>query len=180
VSATGVVDAVELQTVVYAPRAEMFDFLIDFTRYARYSKYLDGVEGFGDGREGTEYELTFSWWKLSYTARSRVTEIDPQTRIAWELTKDIDAHGYWKLDDATPPDGETDATTVTFRAAFAPDSADTTAIPLPTLVSWDWVIEKAKPKIQSEAERVVRRAVKDIEGTSRPVELEITTRPDSV
>ena len=179
-SAIWSVDAVELQTVVYAPREEVFDFLVDFTHYARYSKHLDSVEGFGDGREGTEYELSFSWWKLSYTARSRVTDIDPPNRIAWELTKDLDANGYWELGEATPPEDREHATRVTFRAAFAPESANTGVIPLPKLVSWDWVIEKAKPKIQSEAERVVRRAVKDLEGTSRSVELEITTRPDSV
>lgn len=173
-------DAVELTTLVYAPRDEVFAFLRDFPGYARYSKYLESIKGFGDGEEGTEYELRFAWWKLSYTARSRVTGFDPPERIDWELTKDIDARGYWLVEEADAPEGQTAASRVTFRAEFAPESADTDAISLPSLVSWSWVIEKAKPKIQSEAERVVRRAVADIEGRRRDIELTITTRPDSV
>lgn len=173
-------DAVELTTLVYAPRDEVFEFLRNFPGYARYSKYLESVRGFGDGDEGTEYELRFAWWKLSYTARSRVTTIDPPERIHWELIKDIDARGYWLVEDAEPPENEPVASQVTFRAEFAPESANTDAISLPSLVSWSWVIEKAKPKIQSEAERVVRRAVADIEGQRRDIDLEITTRPDAV
>lgn len=173
-------DAVEVTTTVYVPPEEVFEFLLDFPGYARYSKYLKSVETFGDGGEGTEYELTFAWWKLSYTARSRVTDVDPPDRISWRLTKDIDAGGYWAVSETDAPDGYAHASKVRFRAEFHPDSADSSAISLPRLVSWDWVIEKAKPKIQSEAERVVRRAVRDLEGTNRDIDLEITARPDSV
>lgn len=173
-------DAVELTTLVYAPREQVFEFLRDFPGYARYSKYLESVEGFGDGGEGTEYALRFAWWKLSYTARSRVTTLAPPERIGWKLTKDIDARGYWQVDTADPPADEPVASRVTFRAEFAPESADTDAISLPSLVSWSWVIEKVKPKIQSEAERVVRRAVADIEGRRRDVDITITTSPDTV
>ncbi|MFC7177278.1 SRPBCC family protein [Halosegnis marinus] len=173
-------DAVELSTVVYAPREEVFEFLLDFPGYARYSEHLDRVEAFGPGGEGTEYGLTFSWWKLSYTARSRVTEVIDDERIRWELTKDLDAAGYWRVEDADPPESEEHATRVVFRAEFAPDSANSDAISLPSLVSWDWVIDKAKPKIQTEAERVVRRAVRDLEGRARHVDIHIRTTPDAV
>lgn len=173
-------DAVEVTTVVYVPREEVFEFLLDFPGYARYSKYLDSVRAFGEGGEGTEYALTFSWWKLSYTARSRVTDIDAPERIDWRLTKDIDAHGYWLVTAEEPPEGEEHASRVTFRAEFEPESADSDAIKLPRLVSWSWVIDKAKPMIHTEAERVVRRAVRDIEGSNRAIDLEIRTKPDSV
>ena len=169
-----------MTTVVYAPREEVFEFLLEFQGYARYSEYLERVEGFGDGSTGTEYELTFSWWKLSYTARSRVTAVDAPERIDWRLTKDLDAGGFWEVTAADADGDAGEASRVRFRAEFAPDSANTSAISLPRLVSWDWVIGKVKPKIQSEAERVVSRAVRDIEGTNREIDLEITARPDSV
>ena len=173
-------DAVEVTTVVYVPREEIYEFLLEFPGYARYSEYLESVEAHGDGDVGTEYELRFAWWKLSYTARSRVTDVDPPERIDWMLTKDLDAGGYWQIDELEPPDGRDHASQVTFRAEFAPDSANSDAISLPRLVSWDWVIEKVKPKIRSEAERVVRRAVRDLEGVDRRVDIEVRTRPDSV
>jgi len=44
----------------------------------------------------------------------------------------------------------------------------------------DWVIEKVKPLIQEEAERVVERIVADLEGRRRDVELTIHTSPDTV
>jgi hypothetical protein len=44
----------------------------------------------------------------------------------------------------------------------------------------DWVISIAKPKIKSEATRVVRRVVADLEGEERDVELEIHSTPESV
>ncbi|PSQ18992.1 polyketide cyclase [Halobacteriales archaeon QS_9_67_17] len=173
-------DAVELTTVVYVPREEVFEFLLDFPGYARYSEYLETVEEFGAGGEGTEYELTFAWWKLSYTARSRVTDVAEPTRIEWRLTKDLDAGGFWEVTDADAPEGHEEASRVRFRAEFHPDSANEDAISLPRFVSWDWLLDKVKPKIQSEAERVVRRAVRDLEGTDRPIDLEITASPDSV
>ncbi|MFB6117548.1 SRPBCC family protein [Halosegnis sp.] len=173
-------DAVEVTTIVYVSPEEAFEFLLDFPGYARYSEHLESVEGFGDGGEGTEYELTFAWWKLSYTARSRVTDVDRPERIDWRLTKDLDAGGYWAVEPVDPPADESVATRIRFRAEFRPESANSGAISLPRLVSWDWVIDKVKPKIQSEAERVVRRAVRDLEGRDRMVDLEITARPDSV
>ncbi len=54
-------------------------------------------------------------------------------------------------------------------------SADAGVLNLPALVSIGWVVEKAIPLIRSEAERVIQRAVADIEGRSREITLEITT-----
>lgn len=182
---------VEVSTIVYIPPAEAYAFLRDFPRYARYSEHLREVRRFGDGDPGTEYELEFAWWKLTYTARSRVTDVDPPERIDWRVVKDLDAAGRWKVepvDDpeaARPlagepaahhrPDGDHPVTRVTFTVEYRPESADPGGVDLPRFVSLDWVVEKVAPKIQTEAERVVRRIVEDLEGEDREVDLEVRT-----
>jgi hypothetical protein len=177
------VDTVEVSTVVYIPPAEAHEFLVDFPGYARYSEYLDRVDQHGDGSPGTEYDLHFSWWKLHYTARSRVVAAEPPDRLDWTVVKDIDARGRWLVEEPAgeeaPPDRD-HATRVRLQIQFFPDSADENAIDLPRFVSIGWVVEKVKPLIQEEAERVVRRIVADLEGEPRDVDLEIHTTPDSV
>ena len=175
-------DTVEVSTVVYLPPEEIYEFLVDFPRYAKYSKYLEAVNRDGDGGAGTNYDLVFAWWKLSYTARSEVTDLDPPTRIDWRLVKDIDARGHWRVEpepEAAPED-EDHASRVVLRIEFAPDSADSGAVDLPSFVSLDWVISKVKPKITAEAERVVERMVADLEGQRREVTLDVHEAPDSV
>ena len=175
-------DAVEVSTVVYLPPEDVYEFLVDFPRYANYSKHLTEVRQYGDGGPGTEYDLVFEWWKLRYAARSRVESVDPPDRIDWLIVKDIDAAGYWSVEEvpeAAPPDRET-ASRVTLRVDFHPETANSDALNLPAFVNLSWVIEKVKPKIQAEAERVVRRIVADIEGESREVDLEIHSSPDVV
>jgi uncharacterized protein YndB with AHSA1/START domain len=175
-------DAVEVSTLVYLPPEDVYEFLVDFPRYARYSKHLAEVRQYGDGEPGTEYELVFEWWKLRYAVRSRVESVDPPERIDWAITKDIDAAGYWAIEEVpeqAPPDRET-ASRVRLRVDFHPETANTDALNLPMFVNLSWVIEKVKPKIQAEAERVVRRIVADIEGEPRDVDLEIHSAPDAV
>jgi hypothetical protein len=174
------VDTVEVSTVVYITPEEAYEFLVDFPGYARYSKYLEGVDQHGDGTPGTEYDLHFAWWKLTYTARSRVMEAEPPERLDWQVIKDIDAKGRWLVERVDPPVGRENAVRVRLRIGFFPDSADESAIDLPRFASLGWVIEKVKPLIQEEAERVVRRIVRDLEGESREVDLEIHATPDSV
>jgi len=176
------VDEVEVSTVVYAPPSELFEFLLDFPGYARYSEYLEAVRQDGDGTVGTRYDLVFSWWKLSYTARSEVTGVTEPERIDWRIVKDIDAEGYWAVRPAPEkaPDGVETASEVVLRIEFDPDSASSGAVDIPRLVSLDWVIEKVKPLIWKEATRIVERVVADIEGESRDVDLQIHTGPDSV
>lgn len=163
-------DRVEVSTEVYLPPAEVHEFLLDFPRYAEYSEHLTTVRQYGDGTPGTEYELDFAWWKLSYTARSLVTDVENPHRIDWRVVKDVDAVGRWdveRLDD--------EATRVALVVEYAPDSAADDSIDLPRFVSLDWVVEKIKPKVKAEAERVVRRIVTDLEGEPREVEVEIRT-----
>lgn len=175
-------DNVEVSTVVYLPPDAVYEFLLDFPGYARYSKYLESVTQDGDGSPGTCYDLKFAWWKLSYTARSKVTDVEPPTRIDWKLVKDIEAYGHWEVEPApgtTPPD-EDHASRVRLTIKFDPDTASSSALDLPRLVSMDWVIGKVKPLVQEEAERIVERIVADIEGERREVELRIHTTPDQI
>ncbi|WP_336327538.1 type II toxin-antitoxin system RatA family toxin [Halovenus sp. HT40] len=175
-------DRLEVSTLVYLPPEEIYDFLVDFPRYAKYSEYLDDIRRYGDGTPETEYDLTFAWWKLSYTARSRVTGVEPPARIDWELIKDLDASGYWGIEpepDAAPEDEPT-ASRVRFYVEFDPASASAGAIDLPALTSFDWVVDKVTPKIRAEAEQIVRRIVRDLEGRRREVPLEIHETPQSV
>jgi len=174
------VDTLDVSTVVYLPREEVYEFLLDFPGYAEYSEYLDEIRQYGDGTPGTEYELTFAWWKLSYTARSKVTNTAAPDRIEWELVKDLDASGYWQVEPASAPDGVETASRVHFVVNFRPGSADSGVIDLPSFVSFDWLVGKVTPKIRAEAERVIRRVVQDLEGESREVALEIHETPSSV
>ena len=176
------VDAVEVSTVIYLPPEEVYDFLVDFPGYANYSKYLTDVRRHGDGSPGTEYDLRFEWWKLAYTARSRVTGVSPPTRIDWEIVKDLSAYGFWHVEavpEEAPSDRET-ASRVRLHVSFDAGSVNESAIDLPALVSLGWVVKKVKPLIENEAERIVSRIVADLEGRRREVELTIHDSPDTV
>lgn len=168
-------DEIEARTVIHAPPAELFEFLLDFPGYAQYSEYIDRVTQDGDGTPGTRYALVFSWWKLTYTARSEVTGTDPPERINWRILKDIDAEGYWQVTPADPPAGAEDASEIVLHIEFDPDSASAGAVDLPRLVSFDWVIEKIKPLVRKEATRIVQRVIEDFEGERRDADVEIRT-----
>ncbi|WP_435360603.1 SRPBCC family protein [Haloarchaeobius sp. DFWS5] len=170
-------ERVEVTTVIYLPPEEVYEFLLDFPRYARYSEYLKDVTQYGDGEPGTRYDLHFAWWKLTYTARSEVTAVDPPHTIDWKIVKDIDATGLWEVQPAPEeaPDEETTASRVRFLVQYDADSAHTGNIDIPRFVSLSWVVEKVKPKIKKEAKRIVERVVADLEGNRRAVDLEIST-----
>jgi len=169
------VDTIVVSTVVYEDPDEIYDVLIDFPRYAKYSEYLTAVRRLqGDGGVGTRYALDFAWWKLTYTAHSEVVDVDPPEQIDWRVIKDIAANGHWEVDqrETVPDDAPDDVTVacdVSLRIDFDPDSADSSALNLPSLVSMGWVLKKVIPLIKNEAERVVQRAVTDVEGRRRDV-----------
>ena len=180
-----------MSTEVYADPEDVYAFLLDFPQYANYSEYLREVRTVtGDGGPGTRYALTFAWWKISYTARSEVTGVEPPERIDWQITKDIDAGGCWRVTPPATDDGETaesdevdpaeDPCEVALEVRFDPGSASPDALDLPRLVSFDWVLKKAIPLIRDEAERVVERAVQDLEGSTRDVELDVYVDSDRI
>jgi hypothetical protein len=177
------VDCVEVSTVVYVPQEEIYEFLLDFPRYAEYSDRLEEVRRHGgNGEPGTRYDITFAWWKLSYTAKSQVTEVDPPNRIDWRLTEDIDARGHWSVapEPESAPEPNRPASRVRLYVEFSPRSADKRSLELPRFVSFDWLLDKIKPKVTAEAERIVERIVADLEGEPRDVALDIHTTPDSL
>lgn len=169
----------EISTDVYLPPEEVYEFLLDFPRYARYSKYLDRVEQHGDGAPGTQYDLVFSWWKLTYTARSEVTDVDRPHRIDWRTVKDIDASGHWRVESAPErgSDGGEVASEVFFVVELDRSSARRDAISLPSFISFDAVLDRVIPKVQDEGRRVVERVVADLEGEKREVELRVHETP---
>ena len=175
-------DRIHVSTVVCLSAEEVYDFLVDFPRYARYSEYLTNVEANGDGSPGTRYRLRFSWWKLSYTAHTEVTDAEPPTRLDWRVTEDLDARGRWRVDplDTVPetvPDATGPACRVHLEVEFDPGSAGGEMLDLPRFVSLDWVVEKVKPVLLAEAERVVERIVADVEGRRRDAELVVHEAP---
>lgn len=167
-------DELAIETTVHVPPDEAFEFLVDFPGYAMYSDYLDRVDAIGDGGEGTEYEIAVSWWRLSYTARTEVTEIDPNNRIDWRVTKGPKARGAWSV---KPRDGqETESTTVTLLIRYDAGSVDRDLVDLPRFVSVESVASRVKPLVKREAEQTVERVVADLEGEPRSVDLTIERR----
>jgi hypothetical protein len=173
------VDRILLSTVAYRSPEEVFPYVRSFVDYPRYTDHLKEVRVDGDGGVGSVYDLRLTWWKLSYTARSQVTAIDAPHSLEWRLLNDLDAAGEWRVEpepEAAPPGVET-ASRIYFEARYDPYSADKDAISLPRFVSIDWVIRKVRPRLVSEAERVVERLVADIEGQRRDVELTVHAMP---
>lgn len=173
-------DELVLSTVVYVSPEEAYDFLTNFPGYARYSKHLSHVSVHGDGTPGTEYDLHLQWWKLHYTARTKVTETIPPESIDWEVVKDIHAYGRWRIEPVrdAAPEGVESASRVWLEIAFDPDTAHSGMVDLPRFVSLGWVLGKIKPLVKREAEQVVERIVADLEGKRRPVSLEIHVGSD--
>lgn len=169
-------DSLIVSTEIHVPPEDVYDFLMDFEGYAHYSEYVKDVYSQGDGGVGTQYGITLSWWKLTYTARSRVTDIDEPNSIEWEVIKDLDANGDWNLEPIQ--DGE--STRVTLEITFYPSTANAAALKIPKLVPMGKVIDKARGFVVEESERVLRRVVHDLEGERRPVSLTIHETPTSV
>lgn len=162
-------NTVEVSTDVRVPPEDAYSFLADFPGYADYSAYLESVRQDGDGGPGTTYELTFAWWKLSQTIRSRVTATDAPHRIDWEVEGRLDAHGRWEIEETQ------DGSRVTLVVTYDPGSARGVVDP-PPLVSLDWVVERVAGLVVQEGERVVERVVADLEGERRSVDLDVETR----
>ncbi|MFC6718139.1 SRPBCC family protein [Natrialbaceae archaeon GCM10025810] len=172
-------DRILLSTLVYRPPEVVFPYVRTFTNYTRYTDYLKEVRVRGDGGPGTIYDLRLAWWKLSYTASSKVLSVDAPHSLEWRLVKDVDAHGEWRVESEpeSAPANEEAASRVYFEAVYDPHSADRDAISLPRFVSISRVVDKVRPKLLSEAETLVERLVADIEGGRREVELTVHEAP---
>lgn len=175
-------ERLKLSTLVYAPPQEVYDVLVDFEDYPKYTQYVDSVTRRGDGGEGTEFGISFGWWKLSYTAWSRVTGLDEPNRIEWELTKDIDADGSWQIENVTD-EAEEDVeavTRVTMDVQFQVSKSGSKILDLPRFVSFGWVVDRVKPLIFKEARSVLENLVYELEGEKRAPVLTIHETPRHV
>lgn len=174
-------DAIEASTVVYVPPEELYEFVQDFAGTSDYSEHLERVRQYGDGGPGTDYRITVSWWKLSYTAETRVTDVDPPGRIDWRSTTGLDARGSWLIESLAapedPPPGVApeDATELRLRIEF--DAGSVLRVRLPGPLSVEQVVEKVTPIVVSESEAVVEAMVADLEGRTRPVDLTVHRAP---
>lgn len=169
-----------VDTVVYCPAEEAYEFLLDFPGYANYSQYLESVAELDGGGDNARYALRFSWWKLSYTARSEVTETVRPERIEWRVLGKFEAGGRWIVEtlDELPddaPDWAEQASRITFQVEYDADTAHSGMLDLPMFISLDHVVNKAKPLVEKEAQRVVERAVADLEGSRRPISITLET-----
>jgi ribosome-associated toxin RatA of RatAB toxin-antitoxin module len=175
------VDALELSTVVYAPPSDVYDFLREFTAYEQYSDYVQRVRRSGDGGVGSAYEITVQWWRLSYTVTPRVTALDPPHRIDWRVVDRVEAEGYWAVEplpDDEVPDDRDCATRARLRIEFVQSSLSNGVSGLPPLVPFDRILQRVTPVAKREIDAVFRRAVADLEGDEREVEVEYHRRPD--
>lgn len=169
----------DVGTTIHASRGAVYDFLRDVERYGAYSDHVTGVARRGDGEPGTEYDIGLSWWLLSYTLRVRLAGLEPTERIDWEVTKDVDAHGAFRLEPTTVDDPAVEhATRVTLSVRYDPESANEGALSLPRLVPTSLVFDRLRPLVEREAQRIVDRAVADLEGEPRRTTLDVAIRSD--
>lgn len=243
-------DRLAVSTVVHRPPEDVYDFLLEFSRYPRYSRYLKSVErhdvrspdttprGDGgtpfdagdDGDPGgagtaspptdpdadaktaesgagtttatqsgldldlgrapgpssetdpaprTEYDLRLAWWKLGCSMRSRVVEAVRPERIDWRIVEGPEAAGRWQV-SAAPAVAEREcvpaASRVRLEAEFDPHSCDG-AVSLPDFLGLDRAIAQVKPLLVREIERMVVRAVRDLEGEARDVTITVEEEP---
>lgn len=177
-------DRLEVSTDVFVPPARVYEFLVDFPGYAKYSEYLQSVDRRGDGEAGTLYDITVSWWRLTHTVTSEVTGVEPPERIDWRLRGPIAATGAWVVEPRdfavavapeTPPAEADEAARVTLVIEYDPSSVDAGRFDLPVFLSLDSLIDRLVPRVEDEARGIVERIVADLEGQPREVELRVET-----
>lgn len=167
------VDSLTASTVVYRPAEPIYDFLVDFPRYADYSEYLRSVRSSGERGVGAAYELRFGWRMIEYSVRSRVTDVDRPRRIAFDITSGIQADGEWQIEplDSSGEQG----CEVTFLVRYDTDSVMEDQIDAPRLISLDWIVRRVRPLIEAEARQITKRVVADLEEEPREIDLRVET-----
>lgn len=171
------VDELEIATTIHAPRTDVYGLLRDVEGYGEYSEFVEEVTRHSDDAGVATYDVILAWWRLSASVRVVLTDVDPPGRIDWRL-EDVDARGVWHLEPAVLDDmAAGTATDVTVRVRYDPDSGGE-AVSLPPLVPMSTVVERARPIVEREARRILKRVVTDLEGEPRPATLEIHVRHD--
>lgn len=172
-------ETVEASTLVYLSPEEIYENLADLRQFEDYSKYVTDISREGDDQL-SEYEITVSLWKIGYTARMEITDVEPPSRIDWKLVKSIDAHGYFEIEHVPEeaPEGKPDACRVTCHGEFDPDTVTAEALDLPKLIPVSKIIDKFGSKVEPAARIIIGRIISDMEGEERSVELTVHERPN--
>jgi uncharacterized membrane protein len=179
------VTVIEVSTTVDVPPSEAYAFVLDFEGHADYSEFVRDVRRRGDGSVGTRFDIELSWWKLSYTFPTQVTDLDEPDRIGWRTPNGLHARGDWQFeplesgtdgggtatDELDPGDADATSTRVTLRAEY--DRSRSRLPPTPPLVSIDDVLSRLKPVVRREATKVFEHAIADLEGERRRVTLDV-------
>lgn len=171
-------DAIEASTTLYATPEAVFEFIQDFSGSETYSDNVDSVEQYGDGGPGTDYRITVSWWKLSYTSQQRITAVEAPSRIEWRTTDAVRARGAWEITPAEPPAGREVATELRLRIEFDPSSMRGGRVT--RLLPFDALVDRLSPVVAREAERVLEGMVADLEGERRPVDITVHRVPQQL
>ncbi|MFB6283077.1 MAG: SRPBCC family protein [Halobacteria archaeon] len=149
----------------YASKEDVYDFLMDFKNYTKYSKYAKNTRLVVDG-ENPEWEIDFRWWLVKYTAKSKVTDYRKPDFIEWRVVKDADVRGEWHLEEI----GD-EHTRLQLDLRYDPKGASK-ANPLwyfPT----DKLIKLAKPVVLRHVNNVLRNVTKELEGEPREANFKI-------
>jgi ribosome-associated toxin RatA of RatAB toxin-antitoxin module len=172
------VDAIEASTTLYATPEAVFAFIQDFSGSETYSENVDAVEQYGDGGPGTDYRITVSWWRLSYTSHQRVTAVEEPSRIDWRTTDAVRARGSWRIQPVEPPADREVATELRLRIEF--DPASMRGGSFTRLLPFDALVDRLSPVVAREAERVLAGMVADLEGERRPVDITVHRVPQQL
>jgi hypothetical protein len=175
------VDATEASTELYVSQKDVYEFIQGYKGASKYSPHLDEVAQNGDGGAGTVYDITLSWWKLSWTSQSRVTKAVPYERIEWRTVSDVRAKGYWTMESidpgTLPPDREV-GTRLRLRIEFDPSSVRghsiTRFLPLSQLLN------RVRPVVIRECKQLLSGIANDLEGEHRDVAYTVHQIPTSL
>ena len=172
-------ETVEASTLVYLSPEEIYEYLVDLRQFEDYSKYITDISREGD-EPLSEYEITVSWWKIGYTARVEITDVEPPNRIDWKLVKSIDANGYIEIEHVPEeaPEGRPDACRVVFHGEFDPDTVTAESLDLPRVVPVSMLVNKVAPKAEPGARVIIGRIVSNMEGEKRSIDLTVHESPD--
>lgn len=152
---------IEASRQIDRPPAAVYETLETVTRYPAYSKYLESVSH--EPEADDHYRFQFAWWQLSYAIRTRVVDREPPTRLDWETTSKLSAHGAWIVEERSDS-----GSTVTLTVAYDPASVDAAGVSLPFGISMEWVAGKVATLATEEANRVLDRIAQDLESVSDP------------
>jgi uncharacterized membrane protein len=174
------VDAVEASTVLYAPPEAVYRYVRTFEGAVEFADHVERIDRSGDGGPGTHYHIQLSWWRLSWTSRSRVTAVEPPNRIDWRTVGDVRARGSWLMEPLPAdglPDGREVGTELTLRVEFDPASVRGAGVA--RLMPIDRLLRRLRPVVARECERLLDGVVADLEGERRPVTYTVHRMPES-